>query len=77
MSTLELDRTDAGIDAMVAGWKDGGEYDLRLKVRQSSTNPKSSKFEVIEAADETVAEEPDEYPAEKPKMGKPSIVISK
>lgn len=78
MSTLELDRTDAGIDSMVAGWKDGGVYEVRMKIRQVSSDLKSAKFEPTEVVDETVEAEPEgAFPAEKPKMGKPSIVISK
>lgn len=76
-SELILDRSDSGIDSMVAGWKNGSEYDLRVKVRQTSTDSKSAKFELVQATDETEeAETEEEYPAEKPKMGKPSIVIS-
>lgn len=80
MSTLELDRTDPGIEEMVVDWKNGAEYELRVKVRQNTTDAKSSKFEVIEAVNETAeAPEEGEYPEEKPKgkkMGKPAIMIA-
>lgn len=82
-SELILDRTDPGINSMVEGWVDGETYDLRVKVRQNSSDPKAAKFEVVEAVDETAAEPEEEsegeYPAEKKpkgKMGKPALTIS-
>jgi hypothetical protein len=58
-SQLILDRTDPGIDEMVGEWKNGGEYELSVKVRQVGTDPKTATFEVIETTDETSDESSD------------------
>lgn len=84
MSTLELDRADAGIEEMVADWTDGAEYVFeRVRVRQKGTDPKTAKFEVIgvEGGSPAEPEEDAEYPAESPEkakkpMGKPALTIA-
>lgn len=79
MSTLTLDRADGGVDAMVAPWKVGGEYEIHLKVKQTGATPETATFEVIEATDETMEAAPEEEvaPAPKPKVGKPPITVPK
>lgn len=82
MSTLQLDRADGGVDAMVSEWKVGGTYELRVKVRQTGASESTASFDVIEAVDETSeAPEEESTPPEKPmkamneKMGKPALTI--
>lgn len=84
MSTLELDRSDAGIESLVGEWENGAEYVLeRVRVKQTGSDPSKAKFEVIGVEGGELAEpeeEPEgEYPAEKKpkgKMGKPALTIS-
>lgn len=76
---------------MVSAWEVGGEYELRLKVKQTSADPEMASFEVIEATDETSEAEPEEegetmkddtdgkeatYGKKGKSHGKPAIVIS-
>jgi hypothetical protein len=84
-SELVLDRTDPGIEETVADWTNGAEYIFdRVRVKQTGTDPKTAKFEVISVEGGEPAEpeeEPEgEYPAEKPKpkgkMGKPAMTIT-
>lgn len=78
MSTLTLDRADGGVDAMVAPWKVGGEYEIHLKVKQVGATPETATFEVIEATDESVEAEPEEAPpVVKPKAAKPPVAVAK
>lgn len=68
MSTLTLDRTDAGINNMVKDWKNGEEYDIGgLKVKQVSSDEKQAKFQVLSVPLEE-EEEVEEAPAEKPSV---------
>lgn len=52
MSTLQLDRSDEGVDELVGQWADGKTYQVRLTIRQVSSSPKMNNFEVVEVADE-------------------------
>lgn len=78
MSTLELDRSDAGIDEMVGSWENGAEYIFeRVRVKQIGTEPSKAKFEVINVEGGELAE-PEEEPQPKvpaKPIGKPAITI--
>lgn len=76
MSTLQLDRTDGGVDAMVSEWKVGGEYELRVKVRQTGASESTASFDVIEAVDET-SEAPEEELDDSPPAKAPPVKPSK
>lgn len=41
---------------MVSGWKNGGEYDLLVKVKQISSNPQKAGFEIVEITDQQTDE---------------------
>lgn len=83
MSTVEFDRKEPDVNAMVENWVDDGEYDVRMRIRQSSSNSGKTRCEIMQVADETGGEEEgtEEAPVEgeKPKgkmAGKPAIVIT-
>lgn len=69
-SELILNRADPGVDKLVSGWVDGGEYELTVTVKQVSSDPKSTKLEVV-----SVASEEAETPAEPAMAKKPSVVV--
>lgn len=52
-SHLLLDRTDPGVNELVTGWVDGGVYNVRLRIKQSSTDAKTARYEVEEVTDES------------------------
>lgn len=66
---------------MVSSWKDGEEYELHLRVVQTSSTPEATSFDVVEANDMTEGGMPEsemegEQPAEKPNRTKPALVIA-
>ena len=69
MSTLQLDRSDHGVDEMVAAWKDGGEYQVMLRITQKSSSPNVANFDVMEVVNESEGEEPAEEAAEEMQPG--------
>lgn len=72
-STLNLDRSDPGIDELVSQWKDGGDYEVRLKIHQDKSSPNVASYTVTELVQEEPADavaEPDEEAAKPaPKSG--------
>lgn len=53
MSTLQLDRSDPGVDEMVSAWKDGATYKVMLTINQKSSSPNVANFEVMEVVNES------------------------
>lgn len=81
MSTLTLDRSDAAVDAMVSTWKNGGQYQVSLRIQQIGSDPKMATFHVAEVTNETEGEEAAEEaatapaPAPAPKS-KPTVEVA-
>lgn len=84
MSTLTLDRSDAGVDEMVSAWKNGGQYQVLLRVQQIGSDPTMSTFHVTEVQNQTdgeegaaEAEEPEETePAPANPKAKPELTVA-
>jgi hypothetical protein len=77
MSTLTLDRSDAGVDELVSAWKDGGKYRVTLEITQSNSSPNVANFEVAGVTDESegaAVEETTPAPAAKP--AKPPVEVT-
>lgn len=75
-SILNLDRSDPGVDELVSKWKDGGDYEVTLKIHQDKSSPNAASFTVTglvpSDAEEVVeeVEEVEEAPAKPaPKSG--------
>lgn len=82
MSEIIWDTTDPGIEEMVSGWVDKGEYEVRMRIRHNASDPNAPRSEITEVTDETEsaeaepeAEEEGTVPAKKMK-GKPAIMIA-
>ena len=77
-SQLTLDRSDPGVDEMVAAWKDGGTYSVMLNITQTKSSPNVATFEVTGVTNESEeAEAPEEEaapPAAKP--AKPPVSVT-
>jgi len=57
MSNLTLDRADEAVDQMVSAWKNGGMYQVSLRIQQIGSDPKMATFHVAEVTNETEGEE--------------------
>lgn len=69
-SQLILDRTDPGVDELVSSWKDGGEYEVTVKIRQDSSSASVGNYTVtsIEADEEMETEDYEKEMPEKEMM---------
>jgi hypothetical protein len=79
MSTLTLDRSDPAVDEMVSAWKNGGQYQVLLRVQQIGSDPKMATFHVAEVQNETEGETSaeDEVAAEAAApAAKPSVSVA-
>ena len=56
MSTLTLDRSDPEVDKLVSAWKNGGIYQVMLRIEQIGSDPKAATFHVAEVQNETEGE---------------------
>lgn len=56
MSTLTLDRSDAAVNELVSAWKNGGQYQVLLRIQQIGSDPKMATFHVTEVQNETEGE---------------------
>lgn len=56
-SKLILDRSDIGVEELVAGWKDGGVYRVELEITQDSSSPNTADYTVNEVVDISAPEE--------------------
>lgn len=63
-STLILDRSDEAVDQMVTAWKNGGMYEVRLRVQQIGSDPKAATFHVAEVTNESEESRPAETDGE-------------
>lgn len=72
-SILNLDRSDPGVDELVSKWKDGGDYEVTLKIHQDKSSPNAASFTVtglVPSEMESEPEEAEEAPAKPaPKSG--------
>lgn len=79
MSTLQLDRSDPGVDEMVSAWKDGGTYKVMLTITQKNSSPNMGNFEVTEVVnespDEGAAVEAKEAPSPTKKPTRPPVEV--
>lgn len=67
-SKLILDRSDPGVNDLVASWKDGETYRVELEIVQESTSVNTGDYTVTEVVPiEAEVEEP--VPAPAPKSG--------
>lgn len=73
-SSLNLDRSDPGVDELVSTWEDGGTYRVELEITQTKSSPNAATYDVIGITDisETMEAEPEEEaePAPAPARGK-------
>lgn len=69
-SNLILDRSDPGIDELVAGWKDGGDYEVRIKIHQDKSSASVGSYTVNEVVDESPESEVEESESEEMPMPK-------
>jgi hypothetical protein len=65
-SSLILDKSQPELAKLVAGWKDGGEYTLEVKVRQVASDDAATTLRVLEVMSDDAPEEESE-PVKKPK----------
>lgn len=56
MSTLTLDRSDEAVDQLVSAWKNGGQYQVLLRIQQIGSDPKMATFHVTEVQNQTEGE---------------------
>lgn len=78
MSTLTLDRSDEAVDQMVSAWKNGGQYQVLLRVEQIGSDPKMATFHVTEVQNQTEGETPEEEVAAEEVAApavKPSVAV--
>lgn len=66
MNALTLDKTNPDIAAAIAGWQDGGEYNVSLVIRQTKSDPAMATFEVVDVQVEEAPEEPVTNPTAAP-----------
>jgi len=79
MSSLTLDRSDATVDEMVSAWKNGGQYQVSLRIQQIGSDPKMATFHVAEVTNETEGEEAAEEAAVAPEPApktKPTVEVA-
>lgn len=68
-STATFDRSDPGVDELVAGWKDGSDYWVRARVKQVSNTPNVGNYEILSIEPEETEEAEEEPPKKAPKRG--------
>lgn len=61
-SSLTLDRSDPGVDELVSGWEDGGEYTVQLTIRQLNSSANAANYEVTSITDMGEEAEVEEIP---------------
>jgi len=59
-SQLTLDRSDPGVDELVAGWANGQSYRVTLDITQTASDPKMATFDVTSVESEEEPEEENE-----------------
>jgi|GEM_PF-5883348 hypothetical protein len=81
-STLTLDRSDKAVDEMVSAWKNGGQYEVRLRIQQIGSDPKAATFHVAEVTNESEESRPMEADGEAavdaeeaPPPAKPAVAV--
>lgn len=74
MSTLTLDRSDGAVDQLVSAWKNGGQYQVLLRIQQIGSDPKMATFHVTEVQNQTEGETaPEDEAAAGPETAPPMM----